>query len=137
MCPGFIPVPGVICGFSLLLVLFLAPRGFSPGTPVFLSPQKPIFPNSNSIWIIVKHFIMSLARVIAQALPVIDIKLAFTFLHLHLQCKCVVKLNRSLCSSPICGTLNFSLWIAKVLALEVEVSSVPQNKMRPDFLLQQ
>ena len=29
--------PGVdaICGLSLLLVLFLAPRGFSPGTPVF------------------------------------------------------------------------------------------------------
>ena len=29
--------PGVdtICGLSLLLVLSLAPRGFSPGTPVF------------------------------------------------------------------------------------------------------
>ena len=27
----------------------LAPRGFSPGTPVFPSPQKPTFPNSNSI----------------------------------------------------------------------------------------
>ena len=33
---------------SLLLVLFSAPRGFSPGTPVFPSPQKPTFPNSNS-----------------------------------------------------------------------------------------
>ena len=44
--------PGVdaICGLSLLLVLFLAPRGFSPGTPVFPSPQKPTLPNSNSIW---------------------------------------------------------------------------------------
>jgi len=42
---------------SLLLVLFLVPRGFSP---VFPSPQKPTFPNSNSIQIIVKHFIMSL-----------------------------------------------------------------------------
>ena len=42
--------PGVdaICGFSLLLVLFFTPRSFSPGTPVFPSPQKPIFPNSNS-----------------------------------------------------------------------------------------
>ena len=28
----------------------LAPRGFSPGTPVFPSPQKPTLPNSNSIW---------------------------------------------------------------------------------------
>ena len=37
-----------ICGLSLLLVLFFAPRGFSPGTPVFPSPQKPTFPNSNS-----------------------------------------------------------------------------------------
>ena len=42
--------PGVdtICGLSLLLVLSLAPRGFSPSTPVFTSPQKPTFPNSNS-----------------------------------------------------------------------------------------
>ena len=33
--PGLIPGPGVICGLSLLLVLFLALRGFSPGSPVF------------------------------------------------------------------------------------------------------
>jgi len=26
-----------------LLVLYSAPRGFSPGTPVFPSPQKPTF----------------------------------------------------------------------------------------------
>ena len=42
--------PGVdaICGLILLLVLSLAPKGFSPGTLVFPSPQKPTFPNSNS-----------------------------------------------------------------------------------------
>ena len=42
--------PGVdaLCGLSLLLFLSFAPRGFSPGTPVFHSPQKPAFPNSNS-----------------------------------------------------------------------------------------
>ena len=34
---GSIPGPGVICGLSLL-VLYSAPRGFSPGTPVFPSP---------------------------------------------------------------------------------------------------
>ena len=39
--------PGVntICGLSLLLVLSVAPRGFSP---VFPSPQKPAFPHSSS-----------------------------------------------------------------------------------------
>ena len=47
--PGSIPGPGVICGLSLLLVLYSAPRGFSPGSPVYPSPQKPAFPNSNSI----------------------------------------------------------------------------------------
>ena len=36
---GSIPRLGVICG----LVLFSAPRGFSPRTPVFPSPQKPTF----------------------------------------------------------------------------------------------
>ena len=34
--------PGIdaICGLSLLLVLSLVPRGFSPGTPVFSSPSN-------------------------------------------------------------------------------------------------
>ena len=44
--------PGVeaIRGLYLLLVLSLAPRGFSPITLVFPSPQKPTLSNSNSIW---------------------------------------------------------------------------------------
>ena len=47
MNPG---VDAIICGLRLLLVLSLAPRGFSLGTLVFFSPQKPTLPNSNSIW---------------------------------------------------------------------------------------
>ena len=47
--PGSNPGVDAICGLSLLLVLSFAARGFSPGTPVFPSPQKPTFPNSNSI----------------------------------------------------------------------------------------
>ena len=46
---GLIPGLGVICELSLWLVLVLALRGFSMGSPVFPSPQKPTFPNSNSI----------------------------------------------------------------------------------------
>ena len=38
-----------MCALSSLLVLFSAPRYFSQGTPVFSSPQKLTFPNSNSI----------------------------------------------------------------------------------------
>ena len=47
--PGSNPGVDATCGLSLLLVLSLAPGGFSPGTPVFPSPQNPTFPNSNSI----------------------------------------------------------------------------------------
>jgi len=36
-------------GLSLLLVLYSAPRGFFPGTPVFPSPQTPTFLNSKSV----------------------------------------------------------------------------------------
>ena len=36
--PGSIPGVDAICVLSLLLLLSLAPRGFSPGTPVFPSP---------------------------------------------------------------------------------------------------
>ena len=37
-------------GLSLLLVLVLALQDFSPGLRFFFPPQKPSFPNSNSIW---------------------------------------------------------------------------------------
>ena len=47
--PGSNPGVDAICRLSLLLVLSFAPRSFSPGTPVFPSPQKPTFSNSNSI----------------------------------------------------------------------------------------
>ena len=47
--PGSTPGIDAICGLSLLLVVSFAPRGFSPGTSVFPSPQKPTLPNSNSI----------------------------------------------------------------------------------------
>ena len=42
MCPGSIPGRSVISRLSLLF-LYSAPRGFSPVTLVFPSPQKPIF----------------------------------------------------------------------------------------------
>ena len=67
--PGSIPRLGVICGLSLLLVLFLAPRGFSPGALVFPSPQKPAFPFDLDYCQARYHEL--LAREIAQALPVL------------------------------------------------------------------
>ena len=45
--PGSNPGIDAMCGLSLLLVLSFALRGFSPGTLVLPSPQKPTFPNSN------------------------------------------------------------------------------------------
>ena len=49
MWPAFDSRLVAICGLSLLLVLYCAPRGFSPGSPVYPCPQKPTFLNSNSI----------------------------------------------------------------------------------------
>ena len=47
-CPGSNPgVEDAICGLSLLLFLSLAPRSFSPGTPLFLKANTSKF---NSIW---------------------------------------------------------------------------------------
>ena len=42
MWPGFVFSLGVKRGLSLL-VLYSSPRGFSPSTPVFPSPQKTTF----------------------------------------------------------------------------------------------
>ena len=44
------------CELSLLLVVSFAPRGFSPGTPVFTSPQKPN-PISPGIGQMNNHFV--------------------------------------------------------------------------------
>ena len=60
---------GFICGLSSLLVLVLALRGFALDTLVFPSPQKPTFPNSNLIWVMVAYVLYHkpLAREIVQA----------------------------------------------------------------------
>ena len=47
---------------------------------VFPSPKKPTFQNSNSIWNCQALYHEPLARMIAQALPVFDIKFAYIFL---------------------------------------------------------
>ena len=47
--PGLIPVLAIYVGRVCCWFLYSAPRGFSPGTPVFPSSQKPTFPNSSSI----------------------------------------------------------------------------------------
>ena len=60
--PGTIPGLGVVCGLSFLLVLVLAPRGFSRGTLVFPSPQKPEFPNSNLLSIIMSSLLGRLRK---------------------------------------------------------------------------
>ena len=41
--PGSIPGSGVICGLTLLLVLYSSPRGFSPGTPAKTNIYKFLF----------------------------------------------------------------------------------------------
>ena len=47
--PTYVAWVRVTNRLSCLLVLYSAPRGFSLGSPVFASPQKSTFPNSNSI----------------------------------------------------------------------------------------
>ena len=59
---------------------FSAPRGFSTSTPVFPSPQKPTFPNSNSIWNCQALYHEPLAQAIAQVLRSLCLTLNF---HLH------------------------------------------------------
>ena len=47
--PGTNPRPGDISGLSLVVGSRPCPEGFSPGSPVFLPPQKSTFLNSSSI----------------------------------------------------------------------------------------
>ena len=47
--PGSIPGPGVIIWIEFVVGSLPCSEGFSPGSLVFLPPQKPTFLNSNSI----------------------------------------------------------------------------------------
>ena len=79
MCPGFDSRTRRHMWVEFVVGSLLCSERFSPGTSVFPSPQKPAFLNSNSIWTsgtLVMH--EPLARVIAQALPVLDVKFTFT-----------------------------------------------------------
>ena len=57
-------------------------EGFSPGSPVFLTPQKPTFPNSNSTW---KQWMNSHS---------VDVPLKFPFIYLNIA---LTKGKRSIC----------------------------------------
>lgn len=50
--PGSIPGYDIKCGWSLLFVLVLTPRHFSPGTGFFPLLKKSTFSNYNSIWLV-------------------------------------------------------------------------------------
>ena len=92
-----IPGPGVICGLTLLSVLYSAPRGFSPGTPVFPSSKTNI--SKFQFDLDVRHFSHEpLARVNAQALPVLDVKF-----HLHFHFYIYRVLRRGLRTSSFSG----------------------------------
>ena len=62
--PGSNPSVDAICGLSLLLVISLAPRGFSTGTLVFPSLQTPTFPKSGrgrtTMWICYLQIVIDL-----------------------------------------------------------------------------
>ena len=80
MCRGLDSRTGVICGLSLLVVLFLAPRGFSPGILTLpLSSLTKVSKFQFDLDYCQSLYHESMTPVIAQALPVIYIKFALTF----------------------------------------------------------
>ena len=79
--PGSIPGLGVNYGLSLLLVLVLASRGFSPGSPIFPSPHKPTFPNSNSIW---NPRATGLSVITLLSVTLVTIKSIYLFIYLFI-----------------------------------------------------
>ena len=85
--PGSIPGPGVICGLSLLLVLYSAPRGFSLGTPVFPFRQKPAFPDSTEFDPeMYGHFWTSSCELLgAPWVEKLHIYITYVYIHLFLQ----------------------------------------------------
>ena len=75
--PGSNPSVNAICELSLLLVLSLAPRGFSPGTPVFPCPQEPTLPNTSNTWTCLNKFIRTPECFVGKQIQFTTLKLKF------------------------------------------------------------
>ena len=74
--PRSISALGVICGLSLL-VLYSVMRGFSPGSPVFPSHQKPTF---DLIW-----FVNNNCKIVISAMLIwFPLELQSAFDHVHM-----------------------------------------------------
>ena len=99
-CPGSNPGVAAICGLSLLLVLSFAPRGFSPGTPVFPSPQKPTFSNSNSTRNQVDEEPLSRCAT-SKSLFI------YLFIYLFILCFCLTRRNHCCCITRIINYLHY------------------------------
>ena len=115
--PGWNPGFDSICWLSLLLVLSFAPRGFSPGTPVFSSPQKPTLPNSNSIWNArtrLNEFIWTLKCFVGK--KAIYIYLFYIFLHFSFSSRKVsYKLLLRFSHKFVLRVLPHKHWVCAVL----------------------
>ena len=76
--PGSITLHGITCGLSLLFVLYSAPRFFSSYSGFPLSSKTNISKFQFDLDYCQALYHEPLARVITQALPVFDIKFAFS-----------------------------------------------------------
>ena len=99
-CPGSNPGVDAICGLSLLLVLCFSPRGFSLGTPVFPSPEKPTFSNSNSTRNQVDEEPLSRCAT-SKSLFI------YLFIYLFILCFCLTRRNHCCCITRIINYLHY------------------------------
>ena len=110
--PGSNPGVDAICGLSLLLVLCFSPRGFSPGIPVFPSPEKPTFPNSNSTRNQVDEEPLSRCAT-SKSL----------FIYLFILCCCLTRRNHCCCITRIINYLPLPIMIARAFNIVKLISS--------------
>ena len=117
--PGSNPGADAICGLSLLLVLCFAPRGFSLGTPVFPSPEKPTVPNSNSTRNQVDEKPLSRCRL--DVLP--PNHYLFIYLFIYILCCCLTRRNHCCCITRIINYLPLPIMIARAFNIVKLISS--------------
>ena len=110
--PGSNPGVDAICGLSLSLVLSIAPTGFSPGTPVFPSPEKPTVPNSNSTTNQVDEEPLSRCAT-SKSL----------FIYLLILCCCLTRRNHCCCITRIINYLPLPIMIARAFNIVKLISS--------------
>ena len=125
MCPGFDSWTRRHMWVEFVVGSLPCSEGFSPGSPVFLPPQKSSFLNSNSIWNSRATGLSVSDCYVLPSLNKVDYYYYYYYTRSHFLCVTCA------CSQATMGMLHWSLGLTSMFASNTSIAAVHISKTKP------